>query len=92
MSHTIHDKQKMLNRVRRIRGQLEAVEKALNEERDCAKIMQMIAACRGAINGLMGEVVEGHIRFHVVPPGTDPRSGKGKAAEELVGVLKTYLR
>ena len=58
MSHVIRDKQKLLNRVRRIRGQVEAIERALDGEAGCAQIMHQIAGCRGAINSLLVEVVE----------------------------------
>ena len=92
MAHIIRDKKKLLNRVRRIRGQIEAVEKALEDEADCAVIMQTIAACRGAIHSLMAEVVEGHIRFHVVDPDQKPGSEKARAAQELIDVVKTYLK
>ena len=57
MAHIIRDRQKLLNRVRRIRGQLAAIEKAFGEDQDCSSILQVIAACRGAINGLMAEVL-----------------------------------
>jgi DNA-binding FrmR family transcriptional regulator len=92
MAHTIRDKKKLLNRVRRIRGQVEAVEKALDQERDCSELLQTIAACRGAINSLMAEVIEGHIRFHVVDPDAKPTSEQARAAQELMDVVKTYLR
>ena len=59
MAHTVRDKNKLLNRVRRIRGQVDAIERALAEEQDCSDLLRTIAACRGAINGLMGEVIEG---------------------------------
>ncbi len=92
MAHTIRDKKKLLNRVRRIRGQIDAVEKALEEEQECAPILQTIAACRGAINALMAEVIEGHIRFHVINPDLQPASEQAKATQELIEVLKTYLK
>ena len=92
MAHTIRDKQKLLNRVRRIRGQVAGIEKALDQERDCSELLQTIAACRGAINSLMAEVIEGHIRFHVVDPDEKPASKQAKAARELMDVVKTYLR
>jgi DNA-binding FrmR family transcriptional regulator len=60
MSHTIRQKNKLLQRVRRIRGQVEAIERALDEEIGCADVLQLIASARGAINGLMGEVMEDH--------------------------------
>ena len=92
MAHTTRDKKKLLNRVRRLRGQVEAVEKAIDEEQDCSIILQTIAACRGAINGLMAEIIEGHIRFHVVNPDEQPATDRSKAAQELIDVLKTYLK
>ncbi len=92
MAHTIRDKKKLLDRVHRIRGQIEAVERGLEQEQDSTAILQTIAACRGAITGLMVEVIEGHIRFHVVDPDRNPTSPKAKAAQELIDVLKTYLR
>jgi DNA-binding FrmR family transcriptional regulator len=92
MAHTVRDKKKLLNRVRRIRGQVEAIEKALDQEQDCSELLQTIAACRGAINGLMAEVIEGHIRFHVVDPDEKPTSKQAKAAQELMDVVKTYLK
>jgi DNA-binding FrmR family transcriptional regulator len=92
MAHTIRDKTKLLNRVRRIRGQLDAVEKALDQEEDCSLILMTIAACRGAINSLMAEVIEGHIRFHVVDPDQRPTSERSRAAQELIDVVKAYLK
>ncbi len=92
MAHLIRDKKKLLNRVRRIRGQLDAIERGLEEEQECAPILQTIAACRGAMNGLMAEVLEGHVRFHVVDPDHEPTSDQAKATQDLIDVIKTYLR
>ena len=92
MAHVIRDKKKLLNRVRRIRGQVEAVERALESEAECAHILHTIAACRGAINGLMTEVLEGHIRFHLVDPNNRPTSAQSIAAQELIDVIKQYVR
>ena len=92
MAHTIRDKKKLLNRVRRIGGQIDAVEKALEQEQDCSSILLTIAACRGAINSLMAEIIEGHIRYHVVDPDRQPTSERAKAAQELIDVVLTYLK
>jgi FrmR/RcnR family transcriptional regulator, repressor of frmRAB operon len=92
MAHTIRDKTKLLNRVRRIRGQIEAVERAIDQEQDCSDILHAIAACHGAIKGLMAEVIEGHIRFHVVDPDRQPTSDQAQAAQELIDVIKAYLK
>ncbi|HJV51875.1 MAG TPA: metal-sensing transcriptional repressor, partial [Noviherbaspirillum sp.] len=65
MGHTVRDKTRLLNRVRRLRGQVDAIERALEEEQGCAEVMQLIASTRGAMNGLMAEIIEGHVREHV---------------------------
>lgn len=92
MAHTARDKDKLLNRVRRIKGQVNAIEKALNEDGDCSKVLQTIAACRGAINGLMAEVLEGHVRFHVIGPHHKPSPAQAEATEELIELVNRYLK
>ena len=92
MAHTIKNKKKMLGRVRRIRGQVEGIERALDEERDCSEVLQTIAACRGAINALIAEVIEGRIRFHVVIPDRKSSPQQAGAVEELVDVVRAYLK
>jgi DNA-binding FrmR family transcriptional regulator len=92
LAHVIRDKNKLLNRIRRIKGQVEAVETSLEEGADCSDILHTIAACRGAIDALMAEVIEGHIRFHVVDPDYHPTSERAKAAQELIDVIKMYMK
>jgi FrmR/RcnR family transcriptional regulator, repressor of frmRAB operon len=91
MSHTKREKQQLLHRIRRIRGQLEAVERALETEAGCTAVLQQITACRGALNGLIGEVVEGYIREHVVDPRARRDDPRAQAAEELVAIVNSYL-
>ena len=91
-SHAIGQKQKLLNRVRRLRGQVEALERILAADAGCADVMQLLTACRGAIGGLMAEVVEDHIRMHMVDPAREPTAIEAEAAEELVGVLHSYIK
>jgi DNA-binding FrmR family transcriptional regulator len=71
---------------------VEAIGKALEEEQDCSNLLQTIAACRGAINGLMAEVIEGHIRFHVIDPNRKPTTEQSKAGQELMDVVRRYLK
>jgi len=92
MGHTARDKEKLLVRVRRIRGQVEAVERALKDEHECSDLLQLVAACRGALNGLMAELVEGHIWFHVLDPDRPKDSSQAVAAEELIDIVKAYLK
>jgi DNA-binding FrmR family transcriptional regulator len=91
MAHTVRDKEKLLNRVRRIRGQVDAIERALEEEQDCDDLLPTVSARRGAINGLMAEVIEGHIRYHVINPDLKPTSAQAIAAQ-LMDVVRTYLK
>lgn len=92
MAHTQKSREKLLGRVRKIRGQLNAVEAGLSEDRECSEVLHTLAACRGAMNSLLLEIVEGHIRFHVVDPENDPDPGRAEAAQQLIDVLRTYLR
>jgi DNA-binding FrmR family transcriptional regulator len=92
MAHTVRDKEKLILRVRRIRGQIEAVERAIGSEQDCSDVMQLITAARGAMNGLMAELVEDHVRFHVLDPGKKPTSEQALAADELIDIIRSYLK
>ncbi len=71
MSHTIEDKTRLLQRVRRLRGQVEAIERALQEDADCASVMQLTVSVRGAASSLMAELSSDHIRLHVSDPSHD---------------------
>lgn len=91
MSHTTKNKAKMLTRVRRIRGQVDAIERALDGEGECEDILQLVASCRGALNGLMAELIGGHLRFHVLDPGQKTLPSQHEAADELMAVVKRYF-
>ena len=92
MAHTIKEKKKLLARVGRIRGQVEAIERALTDEVECERIMHMIAGIRGSVAGLMAEVVEDHIRTHLVDPEKNPGALNAGAADQLIDVVHTYLK
>ena len=87
--HQTREKEKLINRVRRIRGQVEAIEKALLDERDSSDVLQTVAACRGALNALMAEIFEDHVRFHLVDRANSKRA---QAAEELIDIVRAYLK
>jgi FrmR/RcnR family transcriptional regulator, repressor of rcnA expression len=91
MTHTIREKTKLLARVRRIRGQVEAIERALETELGCADVLQVIASVRGAVNGLMTEVIEDHIRCHVTAPSLAAKQ-RDEGAEDLIEVVRAYLK
>jgi DNA-binding FrmR family transcriptional regulator len=88
MAHISNDPdKKILARVRRMRGQIEGIERAIEESTDCYAVLQQTAAVRGALNGLMAELIEGHIRHHVLG---DTQNGKG--AQELIDIVRSFLR
>lgn len=90
MSHTKTEKAKLLDRVRRVRGQVQAVERALEDEKGCATVLHLIVAARGAMNSLMTEVIEDHIRLHVAEPAKEAERERG--AEELIEAVQAYLK
>jgi DNA-binding FrmR family transcriptional regulator len=89
MAHTTRNKTKLLQRVRRIRGQVEALERALEQEQECGDVLRLIAASRGAMDSLMAEVMEGHIRDHALSGTSAQRSA---ASDQLIEIVRAYLR
>ena len=92
MLDATRQKTKLLNRTRRMRGQFEALERALEKDVSCSEALQLIAGIRGALNGLMGEVLEDHIRTQLVDPLREPDADRARAAEELIDVVQSYLK
>jgi DNA-binding FrmR family transcriptional regulator len=90
--HTIKQKSKLLGRVRRIKGQLEAVERALEAEIGCTDVLMLVASVRGAVGGLTAELLEDHIRHHVIDPSSEKDPDKAKGAADLIDVVRTYLK
>ena len=93
MSHTTQEKEKrkLLLRLRRIRGQLDAVERRIEEDASCAAILQQATACRGALDAFIAEVVEDHILEHIVDPSLPRDDPRAVATEELVEIVHSYL-
>ena len=92
MAHTLEEKKRLLNRVRRIKGQVGAIEKVLDREGECSEVLHSIAACRGAMDALMAEVIEGHIRFHILASDGSATDEQERAADDLVTALRAYLK
>ncbi len=88
MSHLSREKLDLVNRTKKVIGQLESVLRGLNEDEQCNNLLQRLAAARGAINGLMGELLEDHIRNHM------PRKSKSaeEAADDVIEIVRTYLK
>jgi DNA-binding FrmR family transcriptional regulator len=91
MAHTVEEKKKLLNRVNRIMGQVAAIQRALEQGAHCSDLLHTISACRGAMDALMAEVIEDHIRFHILPSNGTTEE-QTHAAEELVSALRAYLK
>ncbi|WP_171888445.1 metal/formaldehyde-sensitive transcriptional repressor [Klebsiella pneumoniae] len=91
MPHSPEDKKRVLTRVRRIRGQVEALERALEAGEPCIAILQQIAAVRGAANGLMGEMVEIHLYDELVN-GETTREQRAQRMDEIGHLLRAYLK
>jgi FrmR/RcnR family transcriptional regulator, repressor of frmRAB operon len=91
MSHVAKERVKLLNRLKRIRGQVEAIERAVAGEKECALVLQQATSCRGAMDGFIAEVIEDHIREHMIDPAAGPDDARRVAAEELVGIVHAYL-
>jgi FrmR/RcnR family transcriptional regulator, repressor of rcnA expression len=90
MAHVIQNKKKLLARVSRIRGQINGIERALEENHDCGEVLLTLAACRGALNALMAEILEGHVRQHVL--NEKSTESQVAAGDELIEVINRYLK
>jgi FrmR/RcnR family transcriptional regulator, repressor of rcnA expression len=88
--HAKSEKLKLQNRVRRVRGQVEAIGRALEEGQGCAAILHLIVAARGGLNSLMTEVIEDHIQLHLVDATKDTE--RSRSAEELIEAVQAYLK
>jgi FrmR/RcnR family transcriptional regulator, repressor of frmRAB operon len=91
MTHVEREKVKLLNRLKRLRGQMAAIERAVEADTECARVLQLATSCRGALDGFIAEVIEDHIREHMLDaaaPRDDPRV---QAAEALVDIVHAYL-
>ena len=91
MSHFEKEKQKLLARIRRIRGQVDAIERSLSGQEDCAEVLMLLATVRGGVNSLMAEVLEDHIRLHMT--NSDKKKFPSEEiAEDLIDLVRAYLK
>ena len=90
MGHLNRDNSKLISRLRRIKGQVEGVERALEADADCTEVLRQIASIRGAMTGLTHEVFEEHLRSHVVGAADDKSRENG--VEEMIQILKSYVK
>ena len=90
--HTAREREKLIARVRRIRGQIEGIERAIAEGKGCFEVLQTVTAARGALNGLVAEMIEDHVRHHVLDPDEKIPARRARAAEELVDVVRAYVK
>ncbi len=90
--HTTREREKLVARVRRIRGQVEAIERAIVDEKGCYEVLSTVTAARGALNSLVAEMIEDHIRFHVLDPDEKVSTKRVRATEELVDIVRAYVK
>jgi len=91
MAHLEANKKKIVNRLKRIKGQVEGIERLIEKDEDCIKTLQTLAACRGAINGLFSDLTQDHLIHHVVTNASKPNK-RDQAALELAEIIKTYWK
>ena len=91
MGHVEKEKTKLLNRLRRLRGQIEAIERAVGADQECSRVLQQATACRGALDGFIAEVIEDHIREHMINPAASPEDPYRRAAEDLIDIVHAYI-
>jgi len=91
MSHLTQDKDALLKRIRRIGGQVQALERALEGEADCSKTLHLAAAIRGAVHGLMDELIEAHAREHVARPGLSDAE-RSQGLEDVLEAIRRYAK
>lgn len=90
MSHRDREKIKLVQRLKKVRGQLDAVERSLAADEDCGGQLMQLAAVRGAVNGLMADVLETHIRFHLLDGAKEQIAPE--LAEDLIDLVHAYLK
>ena len=91
MSHIVKEKQKLVARIKRIRGQVDAIERSLTTGDDCADVLMLLANIRGGVNSLMAEVLEDHIRLHMLTPEKNSMPST-ELAEDLIDLVRAYLK
>lgn len=85
------EKQKLLSRIKRLGGQIDAVQRSVLEGDECADILMLLAAIRGGVNSLMAEILEDHIRLHITHPDRGTESSE-ELTEDLIGLVRAYLK
>jgi DNA-binding FrmR family transcriptional regulator len=90
LSEISKEKQKLLSRIRRLGGQIDAVERSVTEGDECADILMLLAAIRGGVNSLMAEILEDHVRLHITHPGRAESSEE--LTEDLISLVRAYLK
>jgi DNA-binding FrmR family transcriptional regulator len=91
MSHLEKEKQKLVARIKRIRGQVDSIERSLTTDDDCADVLMLLANVRGGINSLMAEVLEDHIRLHMLSNEKNTMPSI-ELAEDLISLVRAYLK
>jgi DNA-binding FrmR family transcriptional regulator len=93
MGHTVRDREKLVLRIKKIRGQVDGIQRTLEEDSDdCFAVLQTVAACRGALNSLMVEIIDGHVRGHILDPKEKPTAAQIRASEQLLEIVRAFVK
>lgn len=93
MGHTARDQEKLILRIKKIRGQVDGIQRRLEQDdEDCFAVLQTVAACRGALTGLMTEIIEGHVRGHILDPKQKPTTAQTQASEQLLEIIRAFVK
>lgn len=85
------EKQKLLSRIKRLGGQIDAIERSVTDGDECADILMLLAAIRGGVNSLMAEILEDHVRLHILHPDRN-RESPEELTEDLINLVRAYLK
>jgi DNA-binding FrmR family transcriptional regulator len=95
MARTERDREKLVLRLKKIRGQVEGIQRTLeqdDDDDDCFAVLQTVAACRGALNSLMVEIIDDHVRGHILDPKQKPTAEQTKASEQLLEIVRAFVK
>ncbi len=92
MSHIARNQPRLLARIARLKGQIEAIERAIANDVPCGDVLNLVASVRGAVTGLTAELIEHHLRDHISDPDKDTDPARAQASAELINVIRTYVK
>ena len=87
--HSAEEKKKVMNRLSRAIGHLEAVKRMVERDEDCSEVLIQLAAVRSAINNTGKVILQDHIEHCIVDA---IESGDHEALEELNKAIDRFMK